>query len=209
MVSPSRPGGLAGSHQARPSPRDMRSPTNPPPRRRCSPDSAGPSPRKPRPCRSFSRPANKSPRPAPTRRALWHDDAAHRRARRRHHRLPAPCGGLRRVAGGRVPVLYQAPFGSYVQEVLDPASPLHGFAPDLVVIARTGATSSRRCRSALPPRRWRRRWNARLGLFRTLWKHAPRRHEDHPAPAGPAAATLLRSGEAACPRRAGTTKSAA
>ena len=36
---------------------------------------------------------------------------------------------------GVFPILYQAPYGSYVQEVLDPNSPLHGFAPELVVFA--------------------------------------------------------------------------
>ena len=30
---------------------------------------------------------------------------------------------------GIAPVVYQAPFGAYIQEILDPASPLHGFAP--------------------------------------------------------------------------------
>ena len=36
---------------------------------------------------------------------------------------------------GVFPILYQAPFGAYVQEVLDPSSGLHGFKPDIVVIA--------------------------------------------------------------------------
>jgi FkbH-like protein len=36
---------------------------------------------------------------------------------------------------GVLPVVYQAPFGAYVQEALDPASPLHDFAPELAVIA--------------------------------------------------------------------------
>jgi FkbH-like protein len=36
---------------------------------------------------------------------------------------------------GAAPKLYQAPFGAYIQEVLDSGSPLHGFAPDLAVIA--------------------------------------------------------------------------
>jgi FkbH-like protein len=35
---------------------------------------------------------------------------------------------------GMLPVLYQAPFGAYVQEVLDPTSGLHRFRPDLVVL---------------------------------------------------------------------------
>jgi FkbH-like protein len=39
------------------------------------------------------------------------------------------------VLEGVFPVLYQAPYGAYVQEVLDPGSALHQFAPELVVIA--------------------------------------------------------------------------
>jgi len=39
------------------------------------------------------------------------------------------------VQEGVFPVVYQAPFGSYVQEVLDPGSALHRFGPELVVIA--------------------------------------------------------------------------
>src|ERR1700755_1423382 len=39
------------------------------------------------------------------------------------------------AAEGVFPVTYQATFGSYVQDILDPASALHAFAPDLVVIA--------------------------------------------------------------------------
>jgi FkbH-like protein len=42
------------------------------------------------------------------------------------------CGIL---AEGTVPVVYQAPFGTYIQEILDPAAPLHGFAPDLALLA--------------------------------------------------------------------------
>jgi FkbH-like protein len=34
-----------------------------------------------------------------------------------------------------LPIVYQAPYGAYVQEVLDPHSALHRFAPELVVIA--------------------------------------------------------------------------
>ena len=36
---------------------------------------------------------------------------------------------------GVLPVTYQAPFGSLVQEILTPASPLHAFAPELIVLA--------------------------------------------------------------------------
>ena len=47
-------------------------------------------------------------------------------------RRAVACGVLRE---GVFPIVYQAPFGSYVQEVLDPGSPLHAFKPELVVIA--------------------------------------------------------------------------
>jgi FkbH-like protein len=39
------------------------------------------------------------------------------------------------VREGVVPSVYQAPYGAFVQEILDPASALHGFAPELTVIA--------------------------------------------------------------------------
>jgi len=39
------------------------------------------------------------------------------------------------VQEGVFPLLYQAPFGSYVQESLDPGSALHRFAPEIAVIA--------------------------------------------------------------------------
>ncbi len=39
------------------------------------------------------------------------------------------------VQEGVFPLLYQGPFGSYAQEILDPGSALHAFAPDLAVIA--------------------------------------------------------------------------
>jgi FkbH-like protein len=39
------------------------------------------------------------------------------------------------VQEGVFPFVYQAPFGAYVQEVLDPGSGLHGFGPELAVIA--------------------------------------------------------------------------
>src|ERR1700761_9286087 len=38
---------------------------------------------------------------------------------------------------GVFPITYQAPFGSLVQEILSPASALHAFAPELVVLAPT------------------------------------------------------------------------
>jgi FkbH-like protein len=42
------------------------------------------------------------------------------------------CGVLQE---GVLPILYQAPYGAYVQEILNPASALHDFRPELVVIA--------------------------------------------------------------------------
>jgi FkbH-like protein len=42
------------------------------------------------------------------------------------------------VQEGVFPVVYQAPFGAYVQEVLDPGSGLHRFAPEVAVIAPHG-----------------------------------------------------------------------
>ncbi|MEI7711604.1 MAG: HAD-IIIC family phosphatase [Rhodospirillales bacterium] len=47
-------------------------------------------------------------------------------------RRAVACGVLRE---GVFPIVYQAPFGSYVQEVLDPGSALHAFKPELAVIA--------------------------------------------------------------------------
>jgi FkbH-like protein len=39
------------------------------------------------------------------------------------------------VQEGVFPIVHQAPYGAYVQEILDPQSSLHRFGPDLVVIA--------------------------------------------------------------------------
>ena len=71
---------------------------------------------------------------------------------------------------GVFPVLYQAPFGSYVQEVLDPASPLHSFAPDLVVIAPHWREIVTPLPISAPAAEVEAALDARLGLFRTLWK---------------------------------------
>ena len=46
-------------------------------------------------------------------------------------RWHAACGVRRE---GVFPIMYQAPFGAYVQEVLDPGSALHAFKPERVVI---------------------------------------------------------------------------
>lgn len=76
------------------------------------------------------------------------------------------CGILIEGTAARV---YQAPFGAYIQEILDPASPLHSFAPDLAVIAPDwrdliadlpiGAATAE-VDAAL---------DAKAGLFATLW----------------------------------------
>jgi FkbH-like protein len=39
------------------------------------------------------------------------------------------------VQEGALPVIYQAPYGSYVQEVLDPSAGMHAFRPNVVVLA--------------------------------------------------------------------------
>jgi FkbH-like protein len=70
---------------------------------------------------------------------------------------------------GTAPTVYQAPFGAYVQEILDPTSPLHRFAPDLAVIAPTWrdliaplpiGASTTEVDAAL---------DAKASLFATLW----------------------------------------
>jgi FkbH-like protein len=70
---------------------------------------------------------------------------------------------------GTAPTLYQAPFGAYVQDVLDPTSPLHAFGPELAVIAPTWrdlivplpiGASAADVDTAL---------DAKIGLFAALW----------------------------------------
>ena len=81
-------------------------------------------------------------------------------------RRAVACGVLRE---GVFPVMYQAPFGSYVQEVLDPGSPLHAFKAELAVIATHWrdlvtdmpiSCSDADVTAAL---------EAKVGLFRGLW----------------------------------------
>ena len=43
--------------------------------------------------------------------------------------------GCAAVQEGAAPILYLAPYGAWVQEVLDPQSGLHRFRPDVVVLA--------------------------------------------------------------------------
>lgn len=70
---------------------------------------------------------------------------------------------------GVTPVLYQAPFGSIVQEILDPSTGLHRFDPDLVVLA----PDWRDVVEALPPdatvAEAEAAVQAQVGLFTHLW----------------------------------------
>lgn len=81
-------------------------------------------------------------------------------------RRAVACGILRE---GVFPVVYQAPFGAYVQEVLDPGSGLHAFKPELVVIA----THWRDLVADLPigcsAAEVEQALDAKVGLFRGLW----------------------------------------
>ncbi|HEX4365494.1 MAG TPA: HAD-IIIC family phosphatase [Rhodopila sp.] len=73
------------------------------------------------------------------------------------------------VQEGVFPFVYQAPFGSYVQDVLDAGSGLYGFDPELVLIAPDWRdlvvplplhASAEAVDTALAPR---------VALFRTMW----------------------------------------
>ena len=124
--------------------------------------------------------------------------SAPRRSTTSAGRSPAPS-----PQEGVFPVIYQAPFGAYVQEVLNPASALHGFAPELAVIA----PEARDLVEALPPgasaadvaRRDRSQGGAvRPRLGRARGARLPRRA----ASAGPARRTVPRRGGAPRPRLA-------
>ncbi len=70
---------------------------------------------------------------------------------------------------GVFPIVHQAPFGTYVQAILDPASSLFRFKPDLVVIA----PHWRDMAAALPigsdAAAVDAALGAKVGLFRTIW----------------------------------------
>jgi FkbH-like protein len=90
------------------------------------------------------------------------------------------CGVARE---GVLPVIYQAPFGSLVQEVLDPASGLHGFRPDLVVIAVNWRDLAVDLPPTAPQAEVDAALEAKLALFRTLWERLPAKIIQHlPAP---------------------------
>lgn len=70
---------------------------------------------------------------------------------------------------GAMPLVHQAPFGSYVQEILDPSSGVHKFDPDLVVLA----PDWRELTDALPPQDGAaadRSVAGKAALFRELWQ---------------------------------------
>jgi FkbH-like protein len=87
------------------------------------------------------------------------------------------------VQEGVLPVIYQAPFGSLVQDVLNPDSGLHAFGPDLVVIV----TNWRDLITDLPPAASQADVDAaletKLALFQTLWDRLRAKIIQHlPAP---------------------------
>jgi FkbH-like protein len=70
---------------------------------------------------------------------------------------------------GVFPILYQAPYGSYVQEVLDPGSPLHSFAPELVVFATHWRDMVTPLPIAATAEEVEAVLDSKVGLFRGLW----------------------------------------
>jgi hypothetical protein len=81
--------------------------------------------------------------------------------RQRHGGLHYTRGRCGILAEATAPVIYQAPFGAYIQESPASAAPLHGFAPDLAVIAHLAiSVSPAEADAALQPK---------VGLFATLW----------------------------------------
>lgn len=73
------------------------------------------------------------------------------------------------LAEGVAPTLYQAPFGTYVQEILDPGSPLHGFGPELAVIAPTWRDLLAPLPVGAPAAEVDAALDAKVSLFATLW----------------------------------------
>jgi FkbH-like protein len=70
---------------------------------------------------------------------------------------------------GVFPVVYQAPFGAYAQEVLDPGSALHAFKPELVVIATHWRDLVADLPIGCPAAEVDSALEAKVGLFRALW----------------------------------------
>ena len=81
-------------------------------------------------------------------------------------RRAVACGILHE---GVFPIVYQAPFGAYVQEVLDPGSALHDFKPELVVIATHWRDLVADLPIGCPADEVERALAAKVALFRGLW----------------------------------------
>lgn len=73
------------------------------------------------------------------------------------------------VQEGVFPITYQAPYGSYVQEVLNPSSPLHAFAPELVVIATHWRDLVAPMPIGLSAEDVDKALDSKVGLFRGIW----------------------------------------
>ena len=76
------------------------------------------------------------------------------------------CGML---AEGTAAAMYQAPFGAYVQEILDPTSSLHDFGAELAVIAPTWRDLIAPLPIGAPAQEVDAALEAKAGLFATLW----------------------------------------
>jgi FkbH-like protein len=70
---------------------------------------------------------------------------------------------------GHCPVVYQAPFGAYVQEILDPGSGLYRFRPDLVVLAVDARAVIEPLPLHMNQDEMRRALGEKVALFRQLW----------------------------------------
>ena len=73
------------------------------------------------------------------------------------------------VQEGLNPVVHQAPFGAYAQEVLDPGSALHRFRPDLVVLAPDWRALADDFPPDAPPAAAAAWIGERVALFARLW----------------------------------------
>jgi FkbH-like protein len=71
---------------------------------------------------------------------------------------------------GVLPLVYQAPYGSYVQAVLDPGSALHGFGPELVVIAPSGRDMAASLPIGASARDVDTALESKVDLMRTIWR---------------------------------------
>jgi FkbH-like protein len=75
------------------------------------------------------------------------------------------------VQEGVFPILYQAPYGSYAQELLDPGSPLHSFAPEHVVFATHWRDMVTKLPIGASTEDVEAVLDSKVALFRSLWNH--------------------------------------